>query len=771
MWENFLPGEPKMSIGNLIKPIINHKTIFIFLISLLIGMIPGMIIAQDSKNDLPVPVDKSDPNFDIRNTAMTRWVSPDNSQPITYEEWRAQIGDTGPFQIEQITNSANNNDRMGVEVCVIVNSMLYNQVQSSVDQYVMDLTGEGYDVELYTTLGGYAANLRTFLQGQYADGLLGCILIGDVPIPWYETDFGDPPEHAEFPIDLFYMDMDGVFADTDFDGKYDSHTGDVFPEIYVGRLTASPLILDGADEVDLIENYFYKNHLYRCDLFPVSNRALVYIDDDWAPGDWWNMNVGESYRYRTFIRDRWETFSPDYEVRLPQDYESILVCVHSWPQGHSFKNPDEDWSWTYVNEIKALQPTAHFYNLFACSNARYVEPDYCAGWYTFNQDHGLAAVGSAKTGSMLYFEDFYQPFGQGDEIGEAFKDWFYQRAVGGFDEWEITWFYGMTLIGDPTLKIQHKLNGEILQFDNGSASYMQNLPNPNGWDMYNVRFTTTKECTLSSVSVTGILPDSPFRMYIWNSDGTYPTTKIDSLDIPNGDLGYIDLYGKQISFNEDEDFHIGFTCLDPVPLDTHWFYMDNGVPQQDRSGLYDGSNWRTLHETWGADYNFLIRAEVCYPPDPEVVITTTSLPNGSGGMSYTATIEAEGGMPPYSWDITAGALPDGLSLENSTGLISGTSATLGTFPFTVRALDSNIPSLEDVQHLSVTIERTCGDVDNDGAINIFDITFLISYLYLDGPPPDPLEMGDVNSDGDLNIFDITHLIAFLYSGGPEPTCD
>ena len=760
-----------MSMNNSRKHTINRQFIFRILFSLAISLSPCFSFAQDSKNNLPVPVGKSDPNFDIRNTSVTRWVSPDNSRPTTYEEWRAQVGDVGPFQIERKTAFENNNDRKGVEFCVIINAVLYNQVQSSIDQYIMDLIGEGYDAELYTTLGGSPEDLRAFLQDEYADGMSGCVLIGDLPVPWYETDFGDPPEHEEFPIDLFYMDLDGVFADNDYDGKYDSHTGNVFPEIYVGRLTASPLTLDGANEVDLIENYFYKDHLYRCDLFPVGNRALVYIDDDWAPGDWWNMNVGESYRNRTFIRDPWETWSPDYKARLPLDYEFIQVCAHSWPQGHGFKHPDDEWSWTFNSEIKAIQPTAHFYNLFACSNARYIEPDYCAGWYTFNQDHGLASIGSAKTGSMLYFEDFYQPFGQGEEIGKAFKDWFYQRAIGGFDEWEISWFYGMTLIGDPTLKIQNRLSGEVLQFDNGTASYMTPLPDGGGYDLYNVRFTATEECTLSSVSVTGILPESPFRMYIWNSDGTYPTTKIDSVDIPDGNLGFIDLYEKQISFKEDEDFHIGFTNLEPAPLDTHWFYIDNGTPEQNRSGLYDGSNWQTLHEAWGADYNFLIRVEVCYPPDPEVHIMTTSLPNANGSLSYSTVVEAEGGNPPYTWDITAGNLPEGLNLETSTGVISGTSTALGTFPFTVRAVDSDIPSLEDVQHLSITVARTCGDADNDGTINIFDVAFLITYLYLDGPAPDPLDMGDANGDSIINIFDITYLIGFLYNGGPEPICN
>jgi len=64
----------------------------------------------------------------------------------------------------------------------------------------------------------------------------------------------------------------------------------------------------------------------------------------------------------------------------------------------------------------------------------------------------------------------------------------------------------------------------------------------------------------------------------------------------------------------------------------------------------------------------------------------------------------------------------------------------------------------------------CGDANGDGIHNIFDVTFLITYLYLDGPAPDPIEAGDANGDGTINIFDITYLISYLYLDGPDPVC-
>jgi hypothetical protein len=64
----------------------------------------------------------------------------------------------------------------------------------------------------------------------------------------------------------------------------------------------------------------------------------------------------------------------------------------------------------------------------------------------------------------------------------------------------------------------------------------------------------------------------------------------------------------------------------------------------------------------------------------------------------------------------------------------------------------------------------CGDVNSDGIVNVFDATFLISYLYMEGPPPATLESANVNNDDTINIFDITYLISYLYMEGPAPDC-
>ncbi len=73
---------------------------------------------------------------------------------------------------------------------------------------------------------------------------------------------------------------------------------------------------------------------------------------------------------------------------------------------------------------------------------------------------------------------------------------------------------------------------------------------------------------------------------------------------------------------------------------------------------------------------------------PTVVVDPTTLPNATAGLAYSDTITATGAVAPYSFSVTAGALPAGLSLA-PTGALSGTPTASGNFSFTVTASDAN----------------------------------------------------------------------------------
>jgi large repetitive protein len=101
-------------------------------------------------------------------------------------------------------------------------------------------------------------------------------------------------------------------------------------------------------------------------------------------------------------------------------------------------------------------------------------------------------------------------------------------------------------------------------------------------------------------------------------------------------------------------------------------------------------------------------------------VTTTSLPNGVVGTSYSATLAATSGTAPYSWaETSGGALPAGLFLSSS-GVISGTPTTAGSYgPYVFTVTDSSSTTAQSGQ-LTITVTGTpvavCTALGNEAAL-------------------------------------------------------
>jgi len=102
---------------------------------------------------------------------------------------------------------------------------------------------------------------------------------------------------------------------------------------------------------------------------------------------------------------------------------------------------------------------------------------------------------------------------------------------------------------------------------------------------------------------------------------------------------------------------------------------------------------------------------------PAVSITTASLPNGSVGVAYNQTLAVTGGTTPYTWAIQSGSLPSGLSLNTSTGAITGTPTTNGTSNFTVKVTDAVTSSATKALSIVITSAPTYQFTASDSEAN------------------------------------------------------
>jgi hypothetical protein len=130
-----------------------------------------------------------------------------------------------------------------------------------------------------------------------------------------------------------------------------------------------------------------------------------------------------------------------------------------------------------------------------------------------------------------------------------------------------------------------------------------------------------------------------------------------------------------------------------VTLDNSVDNDDNGIQtsqgQPVRSpliGLAGGTESITDGDT---DPNTDLTIDFGFLACPAITLTPTTVAAATVGMAYTQTITANGGASPYTWAVSTGTLPTGLSLNSSTGVLSGTPTSSAATSFTLRATDKN----------------------------------------------------------------------------------
>ena len=383
---------------------------------------------------------------------------------------------------------------------IYVQPGLYNNIQNKLHELAADWEEEGAEVIIYSASFTNHTSLRNSLRS--IKNLEGALLIGDFPVPWFqysELTEDSTYHYQEFPCDLYYMDLDGIWQDNytmlssgelvpGTDGIYDTHLQDYprntrAPEIIVGRITPTTGM---GEPAEVINFYLGKCHNYRQDIGHIRQefKALAFPDDDWHE---WGNGIATEYISQLYtdyisIYDIDQTSAVNYKDQLDENFSLIHLWAHSWSSGHSFKVENGNLTeWFHNYEIVPANANANFYVLFACGNSRYVDDNYCGGVYALLTETGVNSFGSTHSGGMLEFPYFYERLAEGISFGKAFLKTYQYVGKNGFDDEICHWYYGLTFNGDPFIV---PMPSEIFETVENKEKYLpqqltlSNYPNP-----------------------------------------------------------------------------------------------------------------------------------------------------------------------------------------------------------------------------------------------------------------------------------------------------
>ncbi len=92
------------------------------------------------------------------------------------------------------------------------------------------------------------------------------------------------------------------------------------------------------------------------------------------------------------------------------------------------------------------------------------------------------------------------------------------------------------------------------------------------------------------------------------------------------------------------------------------------------------------------------------PPPPTLVLSTCPAATAQVGTAYNSGLAATGGTPPNTFSVSAGSLPGGLTINATSGAISGTPTAAGTFAFTAQVIDAGTPTAQSsTKGCSITV--------------------------------------------------------------------
>ncbi|UCG56552.1 MAG: hypothetical protein JSU70_17015 [Phycisphaerales bacterium] len=344
-------------------------------------------------------------------------------------------------------------------VAIFIDSNSYSSLQAEIERLRSDIAND-LEVPVFV----FADNWRTIesiknilIDTYIRDGLLGAILIGEIPTAYFEYQ-----DSGAAPTDWYFQDLSDEFIDADGDGKFEREhylweTDVTMREIWTGRIKPPLGRLEG---IEMLRAYLDRNHRYRTGDLRYDKKMLYFgsiaiNQTGVSEHDYFGIvNQIDDY---TGLYESDADVNAIYEPCLPVQ-KSMYLSELSYSYDFAFVNihgsATTQWlgdsTSVYHNEIRDARPEALFTVLASCSNGDFTQENYFAGWYLFSGNSlvvtGNSVVAMLVGSSSVEFLEDYNPLGLGVTFGQMYKN----------DQS----FMVSHLFGDPTLTLRAKPTGE-----------------------------------------------------------------------------------------------------------------------------------------------------------------------------------------------------------------------------------------------------------------------------------------------------------------------
>ncbi len=139
---------------------------------------------------------------------------------------------------------------------------------------------------------------------------------------------------------------------------------------------------------------------------------------------------------------------------------------------------------------------------------------------------------------------------------------------------------------------------------------------------------------------------------------------------------------------------------------------------------------------------------------------------------YVDTLEVKGGSSNLYWTQSGGSLPTGISISATRGTVIGNTTDTGLFSFTVSVTDNSNGYQDDENYNLYVVYNPAppvpGDFNDDGDVNVADLTLFVNYVFKGGDAPLKPNAADADGSCEVNVTDLVYMVNYIFKGGIAP---